>query len=160
MNSALSQQETPSNVFRYGYLPELVGHLLGLAHIQATNLCSHNLAELRITPKQAVSLYFVSKNSETMQKDLATGVGTSPTVMVGILDVLEKRGFLSRAHSKQDRRSQIVTLTAKGNAALPLVKEALFVTETQIDESSSLSTEERQQLLKLLRKLVKREPTL
>ena len=88
----------------YGYLPELVGHLVGLAHIKASTLCSEVLSDLELTPKQAVTLHFIAENSDTMQKDLASGVGTSPTVMVGILDTLSARGLIKRVSSKQDRR--------------------------------------------------------
>lgn len=140
----------------YGYLPDLVGHLLSLAHVRSTSLCLEALSHLRLTPKQAVTLYFISENENAMQKDLAAGVGTSPTVMVGILDTLEVRGFIKRKNSKQDRRSQTVKLTAKGKTNLPKLKEAFFSTEQELS-AQVLSKKERKQLLELLRKLTHRE---
>jgi len=141
----------------YGYLPDLIGHLVGLAHIKASTLCSEALSNLELTPKQAVTLHFIAENSDTMQKDLALGVGTSPTVMVSILDTLSTRGFIKRISSKQDRRSLTVIITPEGKKALPLVKKALFATEDQLDEEAQLTATERQDLVKLLRKLTKRQ---
>ncbi len=141
----------------YGYLIDLVGHLVGLIHVQATNLSNQNLAHLNLTAKQAVTLHFIAKNCDLMQKDLAQGVGTSPTVMVGILDNLESQGYIRRVPSTIDRRSLTVSVTKDGKNVLTKVEKALRQTEHQLDEHSSLSLNERETLMKLLRKVANRE---
>jgi len=148
--------EETSSIPEYGYLRDLIGHLVALTHVQSTQVCSSELEPLQLTPKQAITLYFISKNKNTAQKDLASGVGTSPTVMVGILDTLEKRKFIKRVTSTTDRRSQTVELTKEGKKILIDVKKAFFQTETILDQSSNLSFQERQDLLRLLRKITKR----
>lgn len=149
-------KEQQENVPEYGYLRDLIGHLVALTHVQSTQVCAGELEPTQLTPKQAVTLYFISQNANTAQKDLATGVGTSPTVMVGILDTLEKRNFIKRVTSLTDRRSQTVELTKDGKRILVDVKKAFFQTEKQLDESSNLSSQEREDLLRLLRKVTKR----
>ena len=57
-----------TSIIDYSYLTQLVGHLSGLAHLRATQLCSAELAELELTPKQFVALEFISKNQTITQK--------------------------------------------------------------------------------------------
>ena len=54
----------------YSYLPDLVGHLVGLIHLHATQLCGEAMSPLGLTPKQFVTLEFISKNPEISQKDI------------------------------------------------------------------------------------------
>ena len=141
----------------YGYLRDLIGHLVGLTHNQATQICSGELEPTQLTTKQAVTLYFISQNPNTAQKDLASGVGTSPTVMVGILDTLEKRNLIKRVTSKTDRRSQTVELTKTGTKMLINVEKAFFQTESTLIKNNNLNLKEKEQLVHLLRKLTDRE---
>lgn len=150
-------KEKQDYVPEYGYLRDLIGHLVGLTHNQATQICSAELEPTRLTTKQAVTLYFISQNPDTAQKDLATGVGTSPTVMVGILDTLEKRKFIKRVTSKTDRRSQTVELTKDGKNILKDVEKAFFQTESTLIKNNNLTLKEKTQLIHLLRKLTNRE---
>jgi len=152
----LKEKQENSSSPDYGYLRDLIGHLVALTHVQSTQVCSGELEPTQLTPKQAATLYFISKNPNTAQKDLASGVGTSPTVMVGILDTLEKRNFIKRVTSITDRRSQTVELSSGGRKVLIEVKKAFFQTEKKLDESSNLTTQEREDLVKLLRKITNR----
>jgi DNA-binding MarR family transcriptional regulator len=141
----------------YSYLPELVGHLLGLAHVQVTRLCTEVMQPLNLTPKQFVTLEFVSKNPNIPQKDIAFHVGTSPTVIVGILDVLAKRKLVKRTRSEDDRRRQFVQITAKGEDMLDIIREKAFEVEDLFATETGLNETERETLLKLLQKVANRE---
>ena len=152
MPDSLTQKAVLAEI-NYGYLPDLLGHLVSLSSLTATKLANQKLEALALTSKQAVCLYFISLNPETRQKDLASGVGTSPSVMVGILDVLETRGFIRRVTSKEDRRAQFIAISDSGRAILPKIQACFFETEAKLDKASQLSPEERQDLLRLLRKL-------
>jgi DNA-binding MarR family transcriptional regulator len=140
----------------YSYLPDLVGHLVGLAHMHATQLCTEQMAPLNLTPKQFVTLEFVANNPEISQKDIAYHVGTTPPVMVTILDDLSERGLLERVRSTQDRRMQFVQITNEGRALLDDIRSRAFAVEHQIDEETGLTPEERTTLLELLRKITNR----
>jgi DNA-binding MarR family transcriptional regulator len=151
---ATSESDTPS--IDYSYLSDLVGHLLGLAHVRVTQLCTEIMQPLDLTPKQVVTLEFVSKNPEIPQKDIAYHVGTSPPMMVNILDELDKHKLVQRVRSQDDRRRQFVRVTDKGAAILDEVKRKAFEVEDVFAAEANLTHDERETLLKLLKKLANR----
>jgi DNA-binding MarR family transcriptional regulator len=140
----------------YSYLPELAGHLLGLAHVRVTQLCTEIMQPLDLTPKQFVTLEFVSNNPEIPQKDIAHHVGTSPPMMVNILDELTKRKLVRRVRSQDDRRRQFVQVTEKGAELLEEVKRRAFEVEDIFAEETGLTQDEYQTLRKLLKKVANR----
>jgi DNA-binding MarR family transcriptional regulator len=140
----------------YSYLSELVGHLLGLAHVRVTQLCTEVISPLDLTPKQIVTLEFVSNNPEIPQKDIAHHVGTSPPMMVDILNKLGKRKLVRRVRSRDDRRCQFVRMTEQGAALLDDIKHKAFEVEDLFAAETGLTQEEYQTLLKLLKKAANR----
>lgn len=150
------QEKDDAQTIDYSYLPELVGHLLGLAHVRATQLCIEIMQPLDLTPKQVVTLEFVSKNPEIPQKDIAYHVGTSPPMMVNILDELDERKLVRRVRSQDDRRRQYVHVTKKGAALLEEIKKKAFEVEDVFAAEANLTGDEREVLLKLLKKLANR----
>jgi len=140
----------------YSYLPELVGHLLGLAHVEITQLCTEVMEPLRLTPKQFVAMEFISKNPCISQKNIAENIGTAPAVMVGILDHLSERKLLKRVRSPHDRREYYVQLTAKGLDMLEEIKRMAFEVEDLYQEKTGLTDEERASILSILRKITNR----
>ena len=140
----------------YSYLPDLVGHLLGLAHIAITQLCTEVMEPLRLTPKQFVAMEFISKNPCISQKNIAENIGTAPAVMVGILDDLSKRGLLKRKRSPHDRREYYVQLTPKGLSMLAEIRRMAFEVEDLYQEKTGMTDKERATLLPILRKITNR----
>ena len=140
----------------YSYLPELVGHLLGLAHVAITQLCTEVMEPLRLTPKQFVAMEFISKNPCISQKNIAENIGTAPAVMVGILDDLSKRGLLKRKRSPHDRREYYVQLTPKGLSLLAEIRRVAFEVEDLYQEKTGMTDKERATLLPILRKITNR----
>jgi len=151
---ATNESDTP--YIDYSYLSELVGHLLGLAHVRVTQLCTEVMQPLDLTPKQFVTLEFVSKNPEIPQKDIAHHVGTSPPMMVNILDELDKRKLVRRVRSQDDRRRQFVQVTENGVALLDEIKQKAFEVEDIFAAEGGLTDVDREILLKLLKKLATR----
>lgn len=143
----------------YSYLPNLVGHLLGLAHLRVTQLCTEVMEPLQLTPKQFVALEFISNNPCVSQKDIAEHIGTAPPVMVGILDALGERGLTQRVRAKHDRRKQYVRLTSAGKDSLAEIRRLAFDVEMQYAEETGLTKSERETILKILRKMTNRQPT-
>lgn len=140
----------------YGYLPELVGHLLGLAHLEITQLCSEVMEPLQLTPKQFVAMEFISKNPCVSQKNIAENIGTAPAVMVGILNALSERGLLKRKRSPHDRREYYVQLTPKGLGMLAEIRQMAFEVEDLFQARTGLTDEERETILPILRKITDR----
>jgi DNA-binding MarR family transcriptional regulator len=149
-------EDTSDKPIDYSYLPELVGHLLGLAHLAITQLCTEVMEPLQLTPKQFVALEFISKNPCISQKNIAENIGTAPAVMVGILDALSKRGFLKRKRSPHDRREYYVQLTPKGLDMLDEIRRMAFEVEDLYQEKTGLTDEERATILPILRKITNR----
>ncbi len=140
----------------YSYLPELVGHLLDLAHVAITQLCTEVMEPLQLTPKQFVAMEFISKNPCISQKDIAENIGTAPAVMVGLLDSLSKRGLLKRQRSPRDRREYYPQLTPKGLQMLEEIRRMAFEVENLYQEKTGMTDEERATILAILRKITNR----
>lgn len=149
-------EDTSEKSIDYSYLPELVGHLLGLAHVAITQLCTEVMEPLRLTPKQFVAMEFISKNPCISQKNIAENIGTAPAVMVGILDDLSKRGLLKRKRSPHDRREYYVQLTPKGLSLLAEIRRMAFEVEDLYQEKTGMTDKERATLLPILRKITNR----
>jgi DNA-binding MarR family transcriptional regulator len=149
-------EDTSDRPIDYSYLPELVGHLLGLAHVAITQLCTEVMEPLRLTPKQFVAMEFISKNPCISQKNIAENIGTAPAVMVGILDDLSKRGLLKRKRSPHDRREYYVQLTPKGTSMLAEIRRMAFEVENLYQERTGMTDEERATILPILRKITNR----
>lgn len=141
----------------YSYLSQLIGHMSGLAHLRATQLFTDELSKLDLTPKQVIALEFISNNPTITQKEIARHIGTTPTVMVGVLDTLTERGFVERLRSAEDRRRHSVVVTNAGQAILPKIKKAAKAVETQLLTESSLTKKEWESLVHLMQKLTNRE---
>ena len=140
----------------YSCLPDLVGHLLGLAHLHVTQLCTQIMTPIKLTPKQWVALEFISNNANVSQGEIATHIGTTPTVMVAILDALTKRGLVQRVTSTQDRRRRHVVLTEEGETVLLEARRLAFEVEKVFSAETNLTSTERTILLTILRKMTNR----
>jgi DNA-binding MarR family transcriptional regulator len=149
-------EDTSDKPIDYSYLPELIGHLLGLAHVAITQLCTEVMEPLQLTPKQFVAMEFISKNPCISQKNIAENIGTAPPVMVGILDDLSKRGLLKRKRSPHDRREYYVQLTPKGLSMLAQIRRMAFEVEDSYQEKTGMTDEERATILPILRKITNR----
>ena len=74
----------------------------------------HVLKELNITPPQFLILRELWKNDGLQSKSLSKITKTSRSTITGVVDTLEKNGFVTRQLNPDDRRSWLVKLTEKG----------------------------------------------
>jgi MarR family transcriptional regulator, organic hydroperoxide resistance regulator len=74
--------------------------------------------ETGITGPQILAMKTLSDSPGISISELARSVYLHPATVVGIVDRLERRGFVVRKRSKEDRRQVNVKLTAKGSSAL------------------------------------------
>lgn len=83
--------------------------------------------------------------------DLSRKMLVSGGNMTCVIDNLEKEGLVARAHSEEDRRAVIVSLTARGRGLF----ERMFPDHAEhvADLASVLSEEEQETLAHLLKKL-------
>ncbi|MFX1274682.1 MAG: MarR family winged helix-turn-helix transcriptional regulator [Promethearchaeota archaeon] len=74
----------------------------------------HILKEENITPPQFLILRELWKKDGLQSKQLSKITGTSRSTITGVVDTLEKNGFIHRELNPDDRRSWLVKLTKKG----------------------------------------------
>ncbi|WP_338878954.1 MarR family transcriptional regulator [Achromobacter veterisilvae] len=87
--------------------------------------CAARLAPHGLSEGKFVLLFLLHEQADGMAPhELAEGAGVTRATVTGLLDGLERDGFLSRKAGKEDRRKVKVKLTAKGRAmAARLLKE-------------------------------------
>lgn len=78
---------------------------------------------------------------------------THPTA-IGLLDTLEKKGFVTRIQNPEDGRSKLISLTEKADCLEPDLQELGEILDREFTQT--LSAEERAQLVLLLQKLLQR----
>lgn len=79
---------------------------------------SKTLAECGLTPLHHATLAWTRACGPVHQKALAESVSVDPGDLVKHLDALQGRGLLDRQRDPQDRRRQLVTITAAGEDLL------------------------------------------
>jgi DNA-binding MarR family transcriptional regulator len=119
------------------------------------NQLNLGLAEYNLTRSQMDVLIFLKinekKNIETNQKDIEKAMSLKNPTVTGILDRLEDKGYIKRNVSSKDKRLKRITLTNASNEILLKSRNHAKKIEEKI--LSSLSDEEKDELLKLLDKI-------
>ena len=81
---------------------------------------------VEVTPIQVMLLFFLQKNDGSSLTQISHGLMLENPTVTGLIDRLEKSGYVKRTDHPNDRRVYLVYLTEKGrkvaNKALPIVK--------------------------------------
>ena len=109
---------------------------------------------IRVTPTEGGMLLAIENQPGLMQTTLAQIMDVEGPTLVAALDKLEEKGLVQRMRRVGDRRSYALQLTDAGRDAVALVKE--FVPDREAELLVDLSEAEREQLLGLLRRVVRR----
>lgn len=97
--------------------PEHFAPLLGYCDHQIQKLMEKELRQYGVSPMQCHTLTYLYKAThEVNQKMLQDFLMVKPSTVNGIVDRLEKKGFLIRTTGKEDGRCRILRLTEKGRA--------------------------------------------
>jgi DNA-binding MarR family transcriptional regulator len=82
---------------------------------------------IEVTPIQVMLLFFLQKNDGSSLTQISQGLMLENPTVTGLIDRLEKSGYVKRSDHPNDRRVYLVYLTEKGkkvaNKALPIVKK-------------------------------------
>ncbi len=121
--------------------------------IQRIDLHSKRLVkQFGLTGPQLIILREIQQAGEITASDISKAISVSQATVTGILDRLEKRGYLVRKKSDRDRRRVLVKITSAGEhllaAAPPLMQES-FTTQF-----AKLQTWEQHMILSALHRLV------
>jgi len=81
---------------------------------------------VEVTPMQVMLLFFLQKNDGSSLTQISQGLMLENPTVTGLIDRLEKLGYVKRSDHPNDRRVYLVHITEKGkkvaNKALPIVK--------------------------------------
>jgi len=82
---------------------------------------------VEVTPIQVMLLFFLQKNNGSSLTQISQGLMLENPTVTGLIDRLEKLGYVKRSDHPNDRRVYLVHLTEKGkkvaNKALPIIKK-------------------------------------
>jgi DNA-binding MarR family transcriptional regulator len=109
------------------------------------------LSEHDLTPPLAGVLRLLRTNPGLSQQQLADRLGVAASRIVGYVDELETRGWISRTRDSEDRRVNVLTLTTQGQQAFTRLATVARSHEATI--TTGLTPAERATLLELLTKI-------
>lgn len=132
-------------------LEEQVGHLLRRANQRHTTLFQDAFAAQALTTLQFATLMKLWEQGELSQNQLGRLTAMDPNTTQGVIQRLERRGYVERRPDPEDRRRKTLALTPAGHTlASTLVEQGLQISELTL---APLDASERRQFLSLLRKL-------
>jgi len=108
------------------------------------------LDELDLTYTQYISMMVLWEQKELTVKELGERLFLDSGTLTPLLKKLEGKGYLTRARSKADERSLIVSITPEGEA----LKERAAQVPAKIGACVNLPPEDAQTLYGLLHKLL------
>ncbi|MGH1503773.1 MAG: MarR family winged helix-turn-helix transcriptional regulator [Acidimicrobiales bacterium] len=110
------------------------------------------LRAVDLNAREMLVLSFVGATAGLSQQELSKRLGIDPTLIVGLVDQLEGRGLMERNRDPEDRRRNVLSLTAAGEA----LQADAMETATRIEDDflAPLSPDERVALRGLLRSVM------
>jgi DNA-binding MarR family transcriptional regulator len=127
------------------------GYLLYKGGLYAQKALDEAFAEVGLSAREFLLLAFAA-TGQLSQQDIARRLAIDPTVVVGVVDELERRGLVERRRDAADRRRYLLVVTADGLELLAKAERtAQEATDAFLDP---LSGPERRQLGALLRTLM------
>jgi len=109
-------------------------------------------AGAQMTPVQFAALSAVAQRPGAGQAALAALIGYDRATIGGVIDRLEQKGWIARSGSPEDRRLNLLALTAQGRAALDAATPAVLTAQEKIFEP--LDAQERAAFERMCLKLL------
>lgn len=133
-------------------LRELPSRLLSLTALTADRLVNEGLAGLDARKWHYAALATLRESGPASQAALSRRTGIYRSDLVAVINELAGRGLVERAPDPDDRRRNVITMTARGRAHLRRL-DALLA-QVQDELLAPLSGPEREQLTGLLARLL------
>jgi len=133
---------------------DMAGHLIRRLHQQSTQVFAQRTAAagFDLTPVQYAALEAIYEHPGTDQKFVAEMIGYDRATIGGVIERLERKGWVRRVVSEQDRRARELSLTAKGNSTRLALQPV--VRELQKEILRPLSEADQELLIGLARQVV------
>ena len=133
---------------------KMPGHLIRRLSQQSNQVFQDEMKRLGadVTSVQFAAMQAIDLQGEMEQSQIAQSIHYDKATIGGVIDRLEKRGWVGRKANPKDRRAKLVTLTKEGRQALQAITPAVKTLQDQI--LANLSSEERVLFVKLAQKIV------
>ncbi len=133
---------------------ECIFFQLAKASQAAARFWTSRLTGVHVTSSQGMVLGFLHENDQVTSRELGERVMLDSATLTGIIDRLEKAGFVERKDHPEDRRALNVCLTRQGR---DLTDSLISIAETANQDFLAPLTSEEQLILRLLlRKLTQK----
>ena len=133
---------------------DMAGHLIRRLHQQSTQVFVQRTqaAGFDLTPVQFAALDAIQAHPATDQARVAEAIAYDRATIGGVIERLEKKGWVRRVVSEQDRRARQLSLTAKGRSVCLALRPVVL--DLQKDILVPLSEEEQARLVRLAQRVV------
>ncbi|AKF51274.1 MarR family transcriptional regulator [Pseudomonas syringae pv. aptata] len=132
-------------------LDDLIGYAMRRAQLKLFQNLIGRLSTHDLRPAQFSALAIIEQNPGLMQADLAKALAIEPPQVVPLLNKLEERALAVRVRCKPDKRSYGIFLSKSGETLLRELKQ--IAVDSDLESTAALDQKERQDLLRLLKKV-------
>ncbi len=133
-------------------LAQHTGYLLIKLGELTLEIAERALAPLDLRARHFNVMAMAAADVSLSQQDLSGLLGLDPTIMVALVDDLERRGLIRRERSQKDRRRYVLQLTPSGQRTLKRGFNAIEEAENKL--LAPLSHQEANTLQELARRLL------
>jgi DNA-binding MarR family transcriptional regulator len=153
----MSASKTRKTELQTGPLEAVIGYRIAKARVTTQALFVRHIGKpFALRPVEFSLLMLLQANEAVAPAQLSAALALSRPHLTLLLDRMQERGFIDRARSQVDRRSQQVTLTDAGQALAGELARRAPQMEGELQHS--LSTAERAMLIELLDKVASHGP--
>ncbi|QSF47095.1 MarR family winged helix-turn-helix transcriptional regulator [Paenibacillus tianjinensis] len=128
---------------------QFLGFLLGSTHRRISTAFARVLKPYDITPEQWSVLLMIVDRDGINQKEVAASAAKDQPTTARIVELLQKKGFITKTMNQSDRRAFQLYATEEGKA---LINSTLALEQQVIDTAvTGLTSEQLEQLRKMLK---------
>lgn len=133
---------------------DMAGHLIRRLHQQSTQVFVQHTqsAGFDLTPVQYAALDAIQAHPGSDQARIAEVIGYDRATIGGVIDRLEKKGWIGRIVSERDRRARELSLTQEGQRVLSALQP--IVQALQKDILRPLNASDQACFIRLARRVV------
>ncbi|CAI8188080.1 MAG: Transcriptional regulator HosA [Marinobacterium sp. xm-d-530] len=133
---------------------EMPGHLIRRLSQQSNQVFQDEMKRIGfdVTSVQFAAMQAIDLHGEMEQSQIAQSIHYDKATIGGVIDRLEKRGWVERKANPKDKRAKLVSLTKEGCKALGEFTPVVNALQDQV--VANLSAEERALFIKLAQKVV------
>jgi MarR family transcriptional regulator, lower aerobic nicotinate degradation pathway regulator len=133
------------------HLEEQVGYVLRRAHQKATSIFNSVMSGFGVTPTQFAALAKLDDLGRVSQNELGRLTAMDPATIWGVINRLNKQGYIAQSPDPKDARLVMLELTEAGRAATLAMKSV--AAEVSRETLADFTEEEGRQLVRLLGRL-------